>query len=576
MLLHENVRTSPRFDWLRLLACAAVSLGAAACGLGAGEEQTSAPLPVQSAQLEIECAGGYTVTDLTAVTGANVGYELLGISPNGAVTGSARPASSYSPLQVLSWKSSTGLSALGSLGGAPAQGNAINNAGQIAGRSYLAGNVNQHAFFYDPTTGFHDLGTFGGEGFAGSEAHGINASGTVVGYASLPSEHHHAFSWNGGTLTDLGINPNGYNSHAYAINDAGLIVGQADGFSGYVHAVKWSNGVLSDLGALGGTSVAYAVNNAGIAVGQASGLGITWLPVIFNGDGIVTEIPFLDDFNKGVAYGISDSGQIVGEMWPTPSSGQTRHHAFVSQAGVTYDLNDLVTDHSIELTSARAINAAGQIVGYGASAVDGTIRAFVLTPVSCASTRGFKSITTGYGTTTLDVPEDVTVGDVLLAALEVDDDPVTVTPPIGWTLVRDKLSGAGSENAYHAMVFAHRATTTEPTSYTFEAPAGVWVGLQIAAYHGVSGVDASASASGSGTSISAPSVVASYSNDILVAFYVDWVGGTWSTASGLTKRSDFAGNSLQDKILTAAGATGAKTATNTDPSDLAAITIALH
>lgn len=563
MSQYEHARITRSLCWI-----AGAGLGLAACG--AAPDDRAPPPP---GRFETACVGGYTLTDLTALGGSQVGYAPYGISPGGAVTGAARPASDFSPLQVFSWTAATGLSALGSLGGDPAQGNAINDAQQIAGTSYLSGDVDQHAFFYDPATGFHDLGSFGGTGFDASAALGINVSGTVVGFAKSPDGHHHAFSWSGGALNDLGLSPTGFNSEAYAINDAGVAVGRADGFDDFDHAAMFSGGTVTDLGALGGTSQALAINSAGIAVGQASDGG-GWLPVIFNGDGTVTQIPLVDSYDKAVAHGISDSGQIVGELWPASDSGLTRHHAFVSQAGDSFDLNDLVSDHSIELTSALAINAAGQIVGQGLGASDGTFHAYLLTPVSCSEPRGFVALETAVNAP-IPVPAGVSAGDLLVAAFEVDADPSSLTAPIGWTLVLDQAAGSG-DSAFHAVVYTHVATTTEPDSYSFDAPDGVWVGGQIAAYHGVSAVEASASAAATGTGISAPSVTAANTSDVLVALYVDFDGGTWSTASGLTSRSNFEGNSLQDAIIAASGPTGAWSATDTTSSALAAITLALH
>jgi probable HAF family extracellular repeat protein len=558
----------------RALAGAVVGLGLVACS-GNDASRATDEVDKPAERVQTACVGGYTVTDLTALGGAQVGYIAYGVSPSGAVTGAARPSTDFAPLQVMTWTAATGLSAIGSLGGDPAQGNAINDAGQIAGTSYLTGDTDQHAFFYDPTTGYHDLGSFGGTGSGASMAFGLNASGTVAGYASFSTGFRHAFTWSGSSLVDLGTTASGFNSAGYAINNAGLVVGEADGFDGFVHAAAWPGGVLTDLGALGGTSQALAVNSAGIAVGQASGPGISWLPVAFH-DGIVDPLALPDNYDKAIAHGISDSGQIVGEAWPSAASGLTRHHAFVSQAGATFDLNDLVTDHSVELSAALAINSAGQIAGQGFGAADGVIHAVVLTPVACGGTRGFVDVSTDEsGTGTIAVPDGVVAGDVLVAVFEVDADPVTVAPPIGWTQVRDQRAGSGA-TAFHAIAYTHTVTTTEPTTYAFTAPDGVWIGGQIAAYHGVTGVDAAASASATGTHVSAPSVTTSHASDLLVTAFVDFDGGTWSTPSAMTRRSDFDGNSLDDAVVAAAGASGAKVATDTSSSALAAITIALH
>jgi probable HAF family extracellular repeat protein len=556
----------------RSLRWMAAAGGLTACSGAAPDEHVA----TRTSSVQAACVAGYTVTDLSALGGAEVAAAGFGISPGGRVTGSARPAGSFAPTQAFAWSAATGLAALGSLGGDFAQGNAINDAGQAVGTSLLPDNASQHAWFFDPATGMHDLGSFGGTGIEASAAFGIDASGTVVGYASLPDDHRRAFTWRDGVFHDLGINPDGFNSEAFAINDVGVVVGDADGFNQTVHAVKFSGGAIQDLGVAtpDGTSHAYAINHAGIAVGQASALGIRWLPVVFLGDGTVAQIEFPDNYDKGVAYGISDSAQVVGELWPAADSGLRRHHAFVWQDGDTRDLNDLVGDASIELTAARAINGAGQIVAQGISASDGVLHAYLLTPAACSEPRGFVAVSTAINAP-IDVPAGTAPGDLLIAALEVDGDPANLTAPLGWNLVRDELAGSG-DSAFHAVVYSHVATTTEPASYLFAVPDGVWIGGQIAAYHGVSGVEAAAGATATGATISAPSVIAAHGDDVLVAIYIDFDGGDWSTASGLTARSSFVGNSLQDAILTRAGATGDRAASNGAASALAAITLALH
>src|SRR4051812_10944340 len=64
-----------------------------------------------------------------------------------------------------------------------------------------------------------EIGTFGGPF---SDAHGLNASGRVVGTAAVSDTASHAFlfDYNGAALTDLGT-LGGANSSAYDINDAG-------------------------------------------------------------------------------------------------------------------------------------------------------------------------------------------------------------------------------------------------------------------------------------------------------------------------------------------------------------------
>ncbi len=86
-------------------------------------------------------------------------------------------------------------------------------------------NANQHAFVWDSSTGMTDLGTLGG---ANSYATGINDSGQVVGYSELPGTTiTHTFIWtaNGG-MVDIGTFGKSKASQGQAINSAGEVAGE--------------------------------------------------------------------------------------------------------------------------------------------------------------------------------------------------------------------------------------------------------------------------------------------------------------------------------------------------------------
>lgn len=77
------------------------------------------------------------------------------------------------------------------------------------------------------------------------------------------------------------------------------------------------------------------------------------------------------------AYGVDEKGRIVGTSW-VPGEGP---HAVVWIDGQLLDLNDRIEQGSEwTLQYARAINASGQIVGYGR--LQGHTRAFLLTPAA--------------------------------------------------------------------------------------------------------------------------------------------------------------------------------------------------
>src|SRR5262249_29537053 len=119
----------------------------------------------------------------------------------------------------------------GTLTGVDGPAMVLNNRGQVAGTSTLAGDVNPstggllyHPFFWDHGV-LTDMGTLGGDtGFV----NWINDAGEVIGHADLPgpsgSQNHHAFLWRNGVMTDLGSL--GSSSHAEGVNSQGQIVGR--------------------------------------------------------------------------------------------------------------------------------------------------------------------------------------------------------------------------------------------------------------------------------------------------------------------------------------------------------------
>jgi probable HAF family extracellular repeat protein len=140
-----------------------------------------------------------------------------------------------------------------------------------------------------------DMRTFGGpaSNFSYNPSQDINHRGVVAGYSDTPTPDPfpafcfdpgdcfvaHAFQWQNGVLTDLGTLPGGASSQAEWINSAGLIAGIAQngqtdplipGFPEF-RAVLWQNGSITDLGTLDGgyESLAFGMNDSGDIVGPA-------------------------------------------------------------------------------------------------------------------------------------------------------------------------------------------------------------------------------------------------------------------------------------------------------------------
>jgi len=159
---------------------------------------------------------------------------------------------------------------LGTLGGTYGSTNALNNRGQVAGRSNLPGDQSFHPFLWDRGT-LRDLGTFGG---SKGEASWMNDEGAVVGYAYFPGDTRwDAFLWRRGVITDLGNL--GCTSKAVGINSENQVVGAsrlAD--CATRHAFLWENGKIYDLNDLipadSGLELfeTQGINDAGVIAGN--------------------------------------------------------------------------------------------------------------------------------------------------------------------------------------------------------------------------------------------------------------------------------------------------------------------
>lgn len=168
---------------------------------------------------------------------------------------------------------------------------------------------------------------------ASSMAYSINDRGQIVGYsdASTPGGgpgSYHAFLWQHGKMSDLGVLPQGTGSVARGINDKGQVVGQCT-VNDYPHAFLWERGKMRDLGTLGGPmSSALAINNKGEVVGYSAPA-----PSVVNGapnDGPwrhpwrlamlwterkgMTALGSFPDTFSSTANGINDKGQVSGSM----------------------------------------------------------------------------------------------------------------------------------------------------------------------------------------------------------------------------------------------------------------------
>ncbi len=169
---------------------------------------------------------------------------------------------------------------------------------------------------------------------------------------------------------------------------------------------------------------------------------------------------------------------------------------------------------------------------------------------------------------TLARPAPLVAGDLLLAAVTIRGTS-TITPPAGWTLVRDDVNASNLRQA----TYWKSATGSEPATWTW-----TFSGPRLAAggIHAYSGVHATTpidihggQANPSGTSLTAPGVTTTVASTRLVAFFSMTTNATITPPPGMTERGEQIGTDPtrltviegSDALQAATGPTGTRVAT---------------
>jgi probable HAF family extracellular repeat protein len=331
----------------------------------------------------------YSITDLGTLGGS--ASAATAINASGEVVGNADTAAGAEHAFIYANGAMIDLGTL--TGGSASNATAINSSGEVVGESTTSGGAT-HAVEFGGSTVI-DLGT---DGTSGSEANGINDSGTIVGALVVTSDEEMPFIDVNGTITMLPVStpqntiPLGA---ALGISNPGGVVGTY-GYSEYVNGfptilqpfpATWSAAQVETTRPLFSgytTGQIVAINSTG-SEGAGSGENqpltgpTTYEAAYWNASG-VTPIGTLPGATSSSGHALNDNDDIVGSS--LLSSGSK--HAFLYQqngAQTMLDLNDLIPANSgWTLNVATGINDIGQICGTGE--INGVSHAFLLTPTT--------------------------------------------------------------------------------------------------------------------------------------------------------------------------------------------------
>jgi probable HAF family extracellular repeat protein len=319
-------------------------------------------------------------SSLASWVGAN-GW-VAGLAENGEID---PLAAGFPQLRAVTWQSGE-ITDLGVLeGGFESEANAVNGRGQAVGaftntvpdpNSMFGLGYQTRAFSWQDGT-MQDLGSLG----AGTDAQAqfVNERGQVIGWyytSSAPNTDcastfplaTGSFIWEKATgMVDLGTF-GGTCTVATGINDRGKVVGISVTADHIERAFLWDRGSFQDLGgSFGGTQIgAEGLNDRGQTAGWATLPGeSTFHAALWKHVGGLTDLGVLSKDSCSLATSINGQTQVVGASMPDCSIDNTSR-AFLWEDGSMLNLNALIPPSApLHLQWAQDINDRGEIAGMG-------------------------------------------------------------------------------------------------------------------------------------------------------------------------------------------------------------------
>jgi len=180
----------------------------------------------------------------------------------------------------------------------------------------------------------------------------------------------------------------------------------------------------------------------------------------------------------------------------------------------------------------------------------------------------------GTGGLTINLPAGTASGDAMIASVSVTPSTITITPPAGWTQIRQVTQG--NITSSKLVTYSRVAGGSEPATYTWTLSSAGFVGAAggIASFTGVDSVapvDAEAgNATPSDRDHTAPGVTTTLADGMLVTVHELASSATWTPPGGMTEMADAASETptaangiaieMNYELRPTVGATGTRTA----------------
>ena len=242
------------------------------------------------------------------------------------------------------------------------------------------------------------------------DANSVNASSVAVGSVDAGSLQRGAiYSGGSGTIITQTTTNGSYFVTAFGINDSGRVVGQgidpmnAARNVGIVYDI--GQNMAFEVGALPGFNgaLAFGVSNTGYVVGSSMLNQGSGLPFIWSDQGGMVAIPLASGTSQGSARAVNSAGWVVG------NDSSAFSIPFLYDGTNTYRLADLIPPNSgwdlsmNTSSSADGISEDGVIVGTGVH--NGETHAYAMVPVAPSPTpTPSPTATPDYATPTLRLP----------------------------------------------------------------------------------------------------------------------------------------------------------------------------